>query len=125
MAEAGPHILVIDDEEAVQVLLERQLTSRGYQVTIAKDGLDGLMKLEELRPSLIICDMMMPNLDGLGFVNAIKGHQGTRDIPVLFLTAKSDTRDMIEGINAGARFYLTKPFLMEELFAKVNKALGK
>lgn len=124
MSGEGSHILVIDDEESVQVLLERQLSHRGFRVTIAKDGLDGLMKLEALHPDLIICDMMMPNLDGLAFVKAIKGHDQTRDIPVLFLTAKGESRDMIDGINAGARFYLTKPFLMDELLAKVTKALG-
>jgi DNA-binding response OmpR family regulator len=105
--------------------LKAQLTHRGYEVTVAADGLDGLMKLESLRPDLIICDIMMPNLDGLTFVKAIKGNNQTRAIPVLFLTAKSESRDMIDGINAGARFYLSKPFLMEELLTKVKKALGE
>lgn len=121
---SGKHILVLEDEPAVQTLLRKQLTAHGFQVTIAADGLDGLMKLETLQPDLIICDVMMPNLDGMGFVKAIKGHNTTQKIPVIFLTAKTDPRSMIDGINVGARFYVTKPFQIDDLLAKVDKALG-
>lgn len=120
----GKHILVLEDEPAVQMLLRKQLGSHGFQVTIAGDGLDGLMKLESIKPDLIICDLMMPNLDGMGFVKAIKGHNQTQKIPVIFLTAKTDPRSMIDGINVGARFYVTKPFQIDDLLAKVQKALA-
>src|SRR5882672_11177691 len=73
----GKHVLVLEDEPAVQILLRKQLAAHGFTVTVAADGLDGLMKLESLRPDLIICDVMMPNLDGMGFVKAIKGHGHT------------------------------------------------
>jgi len=120
-----PHILVIEDEPAVQTLLRKQLSANGYQVTVAQDGLDGLMKLETIKPDLVISDVMMPNLDGIEFVKAIKAHEGTQRIPVIFLTAKSDPRSMIEGINVGARFYVTKPFQIEDLLSKVRRALAK
>jgi DNA-binding response OmpR family regulator len=120
----GQHILVIEDEPAVQTLLRKQLTANGYQVTVAADGLDGLMKLESIKPDLVISDVMMPNLDGIEFVRAIKQHQETRRIPVIFLTAKSDPRSMIEGINVGARFYVTKPFQIDDVLSKVRRALG-
>jgi DNA-binding response OmpR family regulator len=120
----GKNILVLEDEPAVQMLLRKQLTAHGFTVTIAGDGLDGLMKLESMRPDLIICDLMMPNLDGMGFVKAIKGHNQTQKIPVIFLTAKTDPRSMIDGINVGARFYVTKPFQIDDLLAKVAKALS-
>jgi DNA-binding response OmpR family regulator len=123
-AGGGLHILVIEDEPAVQTLLRKQLTANGYQVTVAADGLDGLMKLETIRPDLVISDVMMPNLDGIEFVRAIKQHQETQRIPVIFLTAKSDPRSMIEGINVGARFYVTKPFQIDDLLSKVKRALG-
>ena len=123
MDGAGRHILVLEDEPAVQTLLRKQLTAHNFQVTIAGDGLDGLIKLESVRPDLIICDVMMPNLDGMGFVKAIKGHGETQKIPVIFLTAKTDPRSMIDGINVGARFYVTKPFQIDDLLAKVQKAL--
>ncbi|HEX4462713.1 MAG TPA: response regulator [Polyangia bacterium] len=120
----GKAILVLEDEPAVQTLLKKQLTAHGFNVTVAGDGLDGLMKLESMKPDLIICDVMMPNLDGMGFVKAIKGHLQTQKIPVIFLTAKTDPRSMIDGINVGARFYVTKPFQIDDLMAKVQKALS-
>ena len=120
----GKAILVLEDEPAVQTLLKKQLTAHGFTVTVAGDGLDGLMKLESMKPDLIICDVMMPNLDGMGFVKAIKGHLQTQKIPVIFLTAKTDPRSMIDGINVGARFYVTKPFQIDDLMAKVTKALS-
>ncbi len=120
----GKQILVLEDEPAVQILLKKQLAAHGFTVTIASDGLDGLMKLESMKPDLIICDVMMPNLDGMGFVKAIKAHNQTQRIPVIFLTAKTDPRSMIDGINVGARFYVTKPFQIDDLLAKVQKALA-
>ncbi len=120
----GAHILVLEDEPAVQVLLRKQLASHGFKVSVASDGLDGLMKLETLKPDLMICDVMMPNLDGIEFVKAIKANNLTQKIPVIFLTAKTDPRSMIEGINVGARFYVTKPFQIDDLLSKVRRALS-
>lgn len=125
MSASGRHILVVEDEPAVQTLLRKQLEGAQYQVTLASDGLEGLMKLEGMKPDLIICDMMMPNLDGMGFVRAIKSNPKTHSIPVIFLTAKSDPRTMIEGINVGARFYLTKPIQLDDLLSKVARVLAR
>ena len=122
MAESA-HILVLEDDPSVQMLLRKQLTAHGFKVTCASDGLDGLLKLETIRPDLMICDVMMPNLDGIEFVKAVKGHGETQRIPVIFLTAKTDPRSMIDGINVGARFYVTKPFQIDDLVGKVQKAL--
>ena len=119
----GKTILVIEDDPSVQLLVRKALGMYGFNVVAADDGLDGLMKLETLRPDLIIADMMMPRLDGMGFVKAIKGRGETKSIPVIFLTAKSDPKSMIEGINVGARFYVTKPFQIDDLLGKVQKAL--
>ena len=118
------HILVLEDDPWVQTLLKKQLSSHGFKVTIAGDGLDGLMKLETLKPDLMICDVMMPNLDGMEFVKAVKSNMETQRIPVIFLTAKSDPRSMIDGINVGARFYVTKPFQIEDLLSKIRRALS-
>ncbi len=119
----GKLILVIEDDVAVQTLLRKALALHGFGVALADDGLDGLMKLETIHPDLIIADMMMPRLDGMTFVKAIKGRGETKAIPVIFLTAKSDPKSMIEGINVGARFYVTKPFQIDDLVGKVQKAL--
>ncbi len=124
MAETSPHILVLEDDPSVQMLMKKQLTAHGYRVSVASDGLDGLMKLESVKPDLIICDVMMPNLDGIEFVKAVKSHGDTGRIPVIFLTAKTDPRSMIDGINVGARFYVTKPFAIDDLLSKVTRALS-
>lgn len=124
MSAAGPHILVLEDDPDVQTLLRKQLTAHGFKVSLASDGLDGLMKLESLAPDLMICDVMMPNLDGIEFVKAIKANNVTQKIPVIFLTAKTDPRSMIEGINVGARFYVTKPFQIDDLLSKIKRALA-
>ncbi len=110
---------------SVQLLLKKQLTAQGFVVTAASDGLDGLMKLESVHPDLVLCDVMMPNLDGIEFVKAIKSHGGSKSIPVIFLTAKTDPRSMIDGINVGARFYVTKPFAIDDLVSKIKRALAK
>jgi DNA-binding response OmpR family regulator len=120
----GKHVLVLEDEPAVQTLIYKQLAAHGFDVAVAGDGLDGLMKLEQRRPDLIICDVMMPNLDGMEFVKAIKSHDKTQKIPVIFLTAKTDPRSMIDGINVGARFYVTKPFQLDDLLTKIQRALN-
>ncbi len=117
------NILVIEDDPSVRLLLEKSLAAKGFEVRSAEDGLSALTLLESYTPDLMIVDVMMPRLDGITFVRAIKNHENTNPIPVIFLTAKNDPKSMIEGINMGARFYVTKPFQMDELVAKVKKAL--
>ncbi len=120
---AGEHILIVEDDPAVQRLLSRTLASKGYRITQATDGLAGLTELEKERPDLIIADVMMPRLDGMTFVKAIKGHDGTKAVPVIFLTAKNDPRSVVQGINVGAKYYVTKPFQIDELLTKIEKSL--
>ena len=117
-------VLVVEDDVQTQTLLRKQLTAKGFEVSIATNGLDGLMQLETALPDVIVCDMAMPELDGLGFVKAIKQKSETKAIPVIFLTASNDARHMVDGINVGARFYLTKPFEVNELVWKINRVLG-
>ena len=118
------HILVIEDDPSVRTLLDKSLRARGYEVTTCDDGLAGLTMLERLRPDLIIVDIMMPRLDGMTFVQAVKGNEATKPIPVIFLTANNDPKTMIAGINLGAKHYVTKPFALDELLGKVAKAIG-
>ena len=120
---ANETILIIEDDPSVRTLLEKSLSARGYKVSSVNDGLEGLTALESARPDLIIVDIMMPRLDGMTFVKAIKGNADTKPIPVIFLTAKNDPKSMIDGINVGAKFYITKPFQLDELVSKVEKAL--
>ncbi|MEM7154905.1 MAG: response regulator transcription factor [Myxococcota bacterium] len=117
-------ILVIEDDASVRTLLSKSLRAKGYDVETCDDGLDGLTRLESTRPDLIIVDIMMPRLDGMTFVKAIKGNQATQPIPIVFLTANNDPKTMIAGINLGARYYVTKPFQLDDLLGKVKKAIG-
>lgn len=118
-----PTVLVLEDDDEVRGLLQKLLSHDGFQVATAADGLDGLMQLEVSKPDLVLCDVMMPNLDGLAFTRAIKKNPETRGIPVIFLTARGDTGTMAAGIAAGAKLYLTKPFSHADLLARVRKAL--
>ena len=117
-------VLVVEDDAETQTLLRKQLSSKGFEVTVAANGLDGLVQLEKAKPDVILCDMNMPELDGVGFVRAIKAKNETRKIPVIFLTASHDPRHMVDGINVGARFYLTKPFDLNELIWKIQRVLA-
>jgi len=116
-------ILIVEDDTDLQLLL-KNILRREYDVLMADNGLEALKVLEnDPKPDLIIADIMMPILDGLTMVDAVKKHKETRDIPVIFLTAKSTPKDVIEGISAGAKFYITKPFKIDDLQAKIKKTL--
>jgi CheY-like chemotaxis protein len=117
-------ILVIDDDPEVRTLLKKQLASAGYEVTTAQHGLEALVCLETLKPDVILCDVSMPELDGFEFVDAIKKLDETRKVPIIFITANSDPTSMIKGINLGARFYVTKPFDIDDVLGKIKRVLA-
>ena len=94
-------------------------------VTACVDGLDALQRLEGgFLPDVIVTDLMMPRMDGLQLANKLKTHPTLSKVPLVMLTAKTAARDVIAGINAGARHYVTKPFKTDELIGKVRKALA-
>lgn len=116
-------ILVVEDDPDIQRLVTTVL-AKEYEVRSAEDGLAALMTMEQgFQPDLVIADIMMPRLDGLTFAKALKQRPATAGIPVMFLTAKSSPRDVISGINLGARYYLTKPFRVDDLLQKVHRLL--
>jgi DNA-binding response OmpR family regulator len=124
-ASGGPKIiLVLDDDGAIQRFIEQTLVPEGFRVELANDGLEGLVKIDRIKPDLVIADIRMPRLDGFTFAKAVKTHEQTKSIPIIFLTGCDDSRSVIEGINVGARYYLTKPFDPDDLVGKVKKALG-
>mgnify|MGYP005818660957 CR=1 FL=1 len=118
-----PKILVVEDEGDLLHMIKTMLQSVG-EITLAKDGQDALDLLKAgFRPDVIVTDLMMPRMDGLTLANTLKGDPNIGNIPLVMLTAKSGPMDMITGINAGARHYVTKPFKAADLIDKVKKAL--
>jgi DNA-binding response OmpR family regulator len=116
-------ILVVEDDVDIQRIIVTVL-AREYEIRCAADGLAALMEIEQgFQPEFVIADIMMSRMDGMTFVKALKKHQATAKIPVMFLTAKSTTHDVVEGIAAGARHYMTKPFKVDELISKVHQLL--
>jgi adenylate cyclase len=118
-----PRILAVDDTPENLEILRMRLEANGYEVVSAADGEEGLAKARSLRPDLILLDIMMPKLDGIGVVRILKADQTLRSIPVILVTAKADTRDVIEGLDAGGDDYLTKPFEHRALLARVRSML--
>lgn len=118
-------ILVIDDEHNVINLLQINLEAEGYEVDTACDGMDGLNRIRAMKPDLVICDVMMPELDGFGLCRLIREDTSTDTLPFIFLTAKADMPEKIDGFNAGADDYMTKPFHLDELLVRVNAILKR
>lgn len=118
-------LLLIDDDPNLILLVQDYLEFRGYQIVTANNGADGLKALEKDLPDLIICDVMMPEMDGYGFIQEVRNNAKTSWIPVIFLSAKSQIQDRIQGLNEGADVYLVKPFEPEELVAQVESSLNQ
>jgi DNA-binding response OmpR family regulator len=116
-------ILVAEDDEAIAKLLLKILGQR-YAVEHAKDGEQALILARNHPPNLFIFDVMMPKIDGLQVARRVRGTPSLKHVPIIFLTGKTRPADVVQGIQAGARHYLTKPFKMEELVGKVTKILG-
>ena len=117
-------ILVVDDERAVRESLRRALELEGYEIDLAEDGRQALERLaREDQPDAVILDVLMPGVDGLEVCRTLRS-QGSR-LPVLMLTARTQVEDRVEGLDAGADDYLTKPFALEELLARVRALLRR
>jgi DNA-binding response OmpR family regulator len=116
-------VVVVDDDDDHRELLV-QCLGREYRVLQAVDGEDAFDLLRRIeRPDAMILDVMMPKVDGLYLARCMKSDPGLRTVPIIFLTGLSDPRDIISGIQAGARSYLVKPFRTDELLEKVRKAV--
>jgi CheY-like chemotaxis protein len=117
-------ILVIEDDAAVRALIVLQLAEH-YTVHEAAEAGSALAMLETMpQPNAIVCDVLMPGMNGMDFARKMKSDRRSRTIPIIFVSAAASARDIIDGINAGARSYITKPFKMAELLAKVAKAVA-
>jgi DNA-binding response OmpR family regulator len=125
MAQPPPtkkRILVADDDQAIRNMVGKALQAKGYDVMLAKDGLEASEMLGK-KPDLLICDVMMPNFDGFTLAKLVKTHAELRTMPIIFLTAKTQPKDLAAGISLGARHYVTKPFSIVDLLDKVEKTV--
>lgn len=117
-------VLVVEDDAEIRGLLVRCLSAR-YHVSQAVDGFAAAEILGTLKKlDLLVCDVMMPRVDGISLARMIKADPELKDVPIIFLTAKNAADDVVKGIQVGARHYLSKPFSMKDLLEKVAKVLG-
>ena len=123
MTDSRPRVLVVDDDRAVRDSLRRSLEFNGYEVVLAADGAEGLVAVGAQHPDVVVVDVMMPRLDGIETTRALRA--AGNDVPVLVLTARDAVGDRVEGLDAGADDYLTKPFALEELLARLRALLRR
>jgi len=113
-------VMVIEDEEALSVLLRYNLEKEGYEVATVANGLNAVSEVERLLPAVIILDWMLPEISGVEICKLIRSKPDIKNIPIIMLTAKSQEEDKIKGLSAGADDYVTKPFSVPELMARVK-----
>ena len=118
-------ILVAEDEPHILKMVDFKLRSQGYTVIGASDGGEAVVAASADRPDLILLDVMMPVMDGFEVLRTLKGEEATKDIPVIILTAKSQERDIVTGLESGAVDYVVKPFSFPELLARINSTLER
>ena len=123
VTDSKPRVLVVDDDRAVRDSLRRSLEFNGYDVVLAADGAEALVTLGAHNPDVVVIDVMMPRLDGIETTRALRA--AGNDVPVLVLTARDAVGDRVEGLDAGADDYLTKPFALEELLARLRALLRR
>ncbi|MDV4151241.1 response regulator transcription factor [Clostridium sp. AL.422] len=122
---ASEKILVVDDEDHIVELISYNLISSGYNVITANNGVDAVRLSKEENPSLILLDLMIPGLDGYDVCKAIRSDSNTKDISIIMLTAKGEELDKILGLELGADDYITKPFSIRELLARIKAILRR
>lgn len=122
---ANEKILVVDDEEHIAELISYNLTSNGYKVVIANNGIDAIKLAIEEKPNLILLDLMIPGKDGYDVCKDVRSNSEIRNTPIIMLTAKSEEVDKILGLELGADDYITKPFSVRELLARVKAVLRR
>ena len=120
-----PSVLIIEDEPNQAELIRYNLESEGYRVAIACDGEDGLIQAMETIPDIILLDWMIPKVSGIEVCRQLRKIESTTEIPIILLTARSEESDKVRGLDIGADDYITKPYSIKELLARVRAALRR
>lgn len=116
-------VLVVDDQPHIVRLIQVNLEKEGFQVVTAGDGVEGLARFREVKPDLVILDVIMPRKDGFEVLREIKADEELAETPVVMLTVKTHNADIVEGLKEGAEMYLPKPFHPKELVALVKRVM--
>jgi len=120
-----PYLLIAEDEDSIRSLLHYNLVQEGFEVGTSGDGEETMIMIAERQPDLLICDWMMPRLSGIEIVRRLRSRIETRNLPIIILTARGEETDRIRGLETGADDYVTKPFSVEELIARVRAVLRR
>ncbi len=118
-------VLVCDDDELLLELLHHRLSAKGYVVGLARNGREALESIRTDPPGAIVLDAMMPLVDGYEVLRQFRAMKGMADVPVIFLTARKQEQDIVEALSLGASDYLAKPFIPDELLARLSRLLVK
>jgi len=121
---AGKRIFLVEDSPSIAEMVKDELTEAGYEVFWAKNGFEALRDLDEVRPDLILTDIMMPKVDGLELCGAMQNRSETKSIPFILFSSRFDEDTVRRGREIGAKFFIAKPFKMETLLAAVKKVFG-
>ena len=120
-----PHILVVEDEDALSTLLQYNLEKEGYDISVAADGEEALTLVSERLPDLIVLDWMLPKVSGIEVCRRLRQRSESRNVPIIMLTARGEETDRIRGLDTGADDYIIKPFAMSELSARIRAVLRR
>lgn len=120
-----PTVLVVEDEEALSMLLQYNLEKEGYDVVATADGEEAAMLVREIEPDLILLDWMLPSLSGIELCRRLRSRSETRNLPIVMITARGEEADRIRGLDTGADDYITKPFSTTELMARIRAVLRR
>ena len=119
------HVLVVEDEAALAELLKYNLEKEGYQVRLAMDGEEAMVAADERAPDLVLLDWMLPKASGVEVCRRLRSRQETRNTPIVMLTARGEESDRVRGLDIGADDYITKPFSMTELLARLRAVMRR
>ena len=120
-----PVVMIVEDEEALLTLLQYNLDKEGYKVVAASDGEEAALLIREVTPDLVLLDWMLPGLSGIELCRRLRGRPETRNMPIIMITARGEEADRIRGLDTGADDYVTKPFSMTELLARIRAVMRR
>ncbi|MDE1172077.1 MAG: phosphate regulon transcriptional regulator PhoB [Parvibaculaceae bacterium] len=120
-----PTVMIVEDDDSLSTLLQYNLEKEGYNIVAISDGEEAAMMLREISPDLVLLDWMLPGLSGIELCRRLRGRPETRNLPVIMVTARGEEADRIRGLDTGADDYISKPFSMTELLARVRAVMRR